>query len=89
MVTQNKRALGVLGGSPENDIYKGIEKQSFSRSPATVNLEIFARDLFSQNFADAKFRENNTLGKWRNHCRILMDVTHALVANFQCHKYDF
>ena len=31
----------------------------------TVNSEIFARDLFSRNFA--KFRENKTLAKWQNH----------------------
>ena len=30
----------------------------------TVNSEIFARTLFSQNFSYAKFGENKTLGKW-------------------------
>ena len=30
----------------------------------TVNSEIFARTLFSRNFAYAKFRENKTLTKW-------------------------
>ena len=29
----------------------------------TVNSEIFARTLFSRNFAYAKFRENKTLAK--------------------------
>ena len=29
-----------------------------------VNSEIFARTLFSRNFAYAKFRENKTLAKW-------------------------
>ena len=33
----------------------------------TVNLEIFARVLFSRNFADAKFYENKTLEKWKKH----------------------
>ena len=33
----------------------------------TVNSEIFARTLFSRNFANAKFRENKTLAKWQNH----------------------
>ena len=33
----------------------------------TVNSEIFARILFSRNFAYVKFRENKTLVKWRNH----------------------
>ena len=33
----------------------------------TVNSETFARDLISRNFAYAKFRENKTLAKWRNH----------------------
>ena len=32
----------------------------------TVNSEIFARTLFSRNFAYAKFRENKTLAKWQN-----------------------
>ena len=31
--------------------------------PLTVYSELFARFLFSQNFADAKFRENKTLAK--------------------------
>ena len=30
---------------------------------ATVNVEIFARVLFSRNFAYAKFRENKTREK--------------------------
>ena len=33
----------------------------------TVNPEIFARVLFSRNFAYAKFGENKILAKWRNH----------------------
>ena len=33
----------------------------------TVNSEIFARTLFSRNFAYAKFRENKTLERWQNH----------------------
>ena len=33
----------------------------------TVDSKIFARVLFSGNFAYAKFRENKTLGKWQNH----------------------
>ena len=33
----------------------------------TVTSEIFARVLFSRNFAYAKFRENNILANWRNH----------------------
>ena len=33
----------------------------------TINSEIFARVLFSRNFAYAKFRENKILEKWRNH----------------------
>ena len=31
--------------------------------PFTVNLEIFARVLYSQNFANAKFCENKILAK--------------------------
>ena len=33
----------------------------------TVNSEILARVLFSQNFAYAKFCENKILAKWRNY----------------------
>ena len=33
----------------------------------TVNPEIFARVLFSRNFAYAKLCENKILAKWRNH----------------------
>ena len=36
----------------------------------TVNSEIFARTLFSRNFAYAKFRENKTLAKWQNHSAV-------------------
>ena len=35
----------------------------------TVNSEIFARTLFSRNFA-AKFRENKTFAKWQNHSAV-------------------
>ena len=47
----------------------------------TVNSEIFARVLFSRYIA-AKFHENKILTNWRNHCRLLIWVNHALVANF-------
>ena len=40
------------------------------------------RVLFSRNFADAKFRENNTLRKWRNQLSFSDVGSHALVANF-------
>ena len=33
----------------------------------TVDSEIYARVIFSRNFAYAKFRENKILAKWRNH----------------------
>ena len=33
----------------------------------TVISEVFARILFSRNFAYAKFRENKILAKWRNY----------------------
>ena len=33
----------------------------------TVNSEIFARGLFSRNFAYAMFRGNKTLARWQNH----------------------
>ena len=34
-------------------------------SKITVNPDIFARVLFSQNFASAKFCGNKTLAKWQ------------------------
>ena len=34
---------------------------------SSVNSEIFARVLFSRNFAYAEFRENKILEKWRNY----------------------
>ena len=40
----------------------------------TVNSEIFARVLFLRNFADAEFRENKTLAKWRKLFLIFTDV---------------
>ena len=43
----------------------------------TVNSEIFARVLFSRNFAYAKFRENKILMKWRYH------------SVFSCHSSKF
>ena len=46
----------------------------------TVNSEIFARVLFSRNFAYAKFRKNKTLAK--SLCQLLIYVNHALVETF-------
>ena len=37
----------------------------------TVIFEIFARDLFLRNFADAEFHENKTLKKPRSLCCLL------------------
>ena len=48
----------------------------------SVNSEIFARVLFSRNFAYAKFRENKILAKWWNQCHLLMKLYHVIVANF-------
>ena len=46
--------------------YLSIKRMhSHTHGPYTVNLEIFATVLFSRNFADAEFRENKTLAKWR------------------------
>ena len=38
----------------------------------TVIPEVFARTLFSQNFAYAKFRENKTLGMAKSRFRLLI-----------------
>ena len=53
----------------------------------TVNSEIFARVLFLQNIAYAKFRENKILAK--SLCRLLIYVNHALVANFSAARMSF
>ena len=53
----------------------------------TVNSEIFARVLFSQNIAYAKIRENKILAK--SLCRLLIYVNHALVANFSAARMSF
>ena len=45
----------------------GSRKLDANISKGTVNLEIFARVLFSGNFAYAKFHENKILTNWRNH----------------------
>ena len=48
----------------------------------TVNKEIFARVLFSRNFAYVKFCENNTLAKWQKLFAIIMSKSQFLnVAN--------
>ena len=61
--TQKARNLAQLD-SFAYIIEQGHEKNN---NMATVNLKIFARILFSQNFAYAKFRENKILLKWRDH----------------------
>ena len=38
----------------------------------TVNSEIFARTLFSRNFAYAKFHENKPLAKWLNYSQTVV-----------------
>ena len=50
-----------------------------------VNSEIFARDLFSRNFAYAKFRENKILVKWWNHSFIY----HVINTNFYVANMSF
>ena len=48
-----------------------------------VNSEIFARVLFSRNFAFAKYRENKIPRKMAKPlCRLLISLNHALVTNF-------
>ena len=56
----------------------------------SLNSEIFARVLFSQNFAYAKFRENKILAKMpKSLSCLLIYVNHALVAIFLRQKYVF
>ena len=47
-----------------HDFYLLLSVTSYN---STVNPEIFARVIFSGNFAFAEFRENKTLAIWRNH----------------------
>ena len=56
----------------------------------TVNSESFARVLFSQNLAYAKFREKkNPREKLKSLCRLLISVNHSLVANFSVKNMSF
>ena len=49
-------------------VHMDMEAQIYCETvQCTVNSEIFARVSFSRNFANAKFRENKILAKWRNH----------------------
>ena len=48
-------------------VIEGLKDSTKARSLPTVNSEIFARILFSRDFAYAKFRENKIFEKWRNH----------------------
>ena len=57
----------------QDDVYISYQSTHpcvFHHSQSSVNSEIFARDLFSRNFAYAKFRENKILAK--SLCRLLM-----------------
>ena len=49
---------------------------------STVNSEIFARILFSRNFAYAKFRKKNPRKMVKSLCHLLVKVNHVIVANF-------
>ena len=49
---------------------------------STVNSKILARVLLSGNYAYAKFREKNHSKMLKSLRRLLIKVTHALVANF-------
>ena len=56
-----------------DDIFRYILLLAGDEVIYTVNSEIFARVLFSQNFACAKFRENKILAKWKKiFCRLLI-----------------
>ena len=48
-------------------LLRGRFSGSTTEGQITVNSEIFARVLFSRNFAYAKFHENKILAKWSNH----------------------
>ena len=54
--------LGYLGEQKQN-VSRKMRKGTQETGIITVNSEIFARFLFSRNFAYAKFRENITLTK--------------------------
>ena len=57
---------------------------------STVNSEIFARILFSRNFAYAEFRENKNPRKIvKTLCLYLMKANHIKVANFYLANMPF
>ena len=58
---KEKKIPGFQRGSNDYLIILGVSK-AFN----TVNSEIFARVLFTRNFAYAKFRENKILAKCPN-----------------------
>ena len=53
----------------------------------TVNSELFARNLFSRNFAYAKFHESKILAK--SLCYLLMKVNHVIVMNIYVSNMSF
>ena len=50
-----------------DDVFRYILLVAGDEVIYTVNSEIFARVLFSQNFTYAKFRENKILVKWKKY----------------------
>ena len=56
-------SLHPFNGYRHDEMTKDLNLNSNSTDYCTVNLEIFARVLFSRNFAYAKFRENKILEK--------------------------
>ena len=75
-VAAAKISVNPLNKTPK---FKRKIPNKFTPLCSTVNSEIFARVLFSRNFADAKFRENKPLVK--SLCRLLLQVDQAIVEN--------
>ena len=72
------------------DLYKSPSNITFHVKEIyfTVNPKIFARVLFSQNFAYAKFVKIKSSRNGESILSFTELVNHALVANFKGHKHD-
>ena len=66
-IFRKEQIQSILEKKPYELVAFKLDHTHVNRSAPTVNSEIFARVLFSRNFAYAKFRENKILAKWRNH----------------------
>ena len=62
----------LVGYMYQYPIFLEVKTEASHIPESNVTSEIFARVLFSQNFAHAKFRENIILTNWRNHSDVYL-----------------